>query len=475
MNENYDINNISKKLFESRLQIKNHIPNNFFQQPIDNSKTIEKYSFITNVVRPKISKITLKKPNSIYSKISNNSSRNTASVINNNSNNNNRKINSNSLLFKNKLLTFSKYCKTTRNNSKEKSNLSIKNITYRRCKKNMKCKSNSNTIRNGNSVNNQDNSQKVKINKNNIKKKKLKPIAIYIDNPFKKKNHLNTPLCKNQCLSFRIKNKIKISYLENSKKENSLPNKFKNKHNNKISENLERKFNYFKKIPTVKIKRCFIYKYNSNKNINCGNLNKKIFHIKLKYSKQINSKNKLYSKDSIKNKVLQLGKIKMTKISTSKNSKNKNHNIRNNYKRKIFDFSSSLKDLKLKKNKKNKNDNKKYITIPTQKITETNNEKKNNNSLISNDSVKNIKEKSSDSSSESGILTLNEVKDIIIYNDMNNVKRNQNFLFFLDDHANFISKNNLWLEKLFFRKNKNSKKNENLNLNQEVKENNIKS
>ena len=452
MNEYNGNNNISKKLFESRLQIKNSKSKNFFQQSIDNSKIIEKFSFITNINRPKISKTILTKPNSIYSMIPNSVSRNKISIINNISNNNNRKINSGSFLFKNKLLTFNKYSKKSQNSSKEKSFSLNKNVTCYRCKKNIKCKTNSNIIFNTNPDNKKKDNKKIE--KNNTKKK-CRPIAIYIDNPFKRRNNLSRFLYKKH-YSYNIENKNKIPDLERFQKTNSLPNNFKNKHNDKIAENLQRKIRYLKKIPNVKNKKGI----NSNKNSICRNLNKKIFNVKLKYSKEISCSNNISSMGNIKNKILELSKRKITKKPTSKNSKDKKPSIKKNFKSKIFDFSCSIKDLKLNKDKKG---NKNYKTIPIQKNNEADINKKNKNPFLLNNSNKNKNEKSCDSSSSSGILTMGEVRDIIIYNDMSNIKRNQNFIFFFNDYVNFIKKNNLWLGKLFFKNKKNSKEIKNRN------------
>ena len=443
----YSFNNYSKRLFESRLQLNNHKSKNiFFQQSRDNIKNYGKFSFITNVEKPIISEIILNKPNNAYSNINSSSSSNSTSINNNFSSNNGRINGSNNIFFKNKLLTFNKYSKNSRNNSKEKSYFLIKNITYHPFINKVKCKSNSNFAINSDSTKIQSNSQK---DKNNDEKKKHRLISIYIDNSFNKKNNLKTLLYTNKCFPYKVDNKEKTLDLEKHHKKYSLPTKIKNKKNSKRNEHIKRKYKYTKKAQNQKVKKGIIYKCNSNDNYIRRNLNINTFHIK-------SSKEKINIKNIPKtiNIKLLFSKGKMNKKPTSKNSKNKRHSIRYNLKCNIFDFSRSLIDLTLKKNK-DENINKNDKIAPILKIDNVNSKRNMENSFLSSYSVKKKEIESSKSSNVGGILTIKEIKDIIIYNDMNNVKKKQNFLFFFDDRANFFLKNNFTLEKLFFGKNEN--------------------
>ena len=121
-----------------------------------------------------------------------------------------------------------------------------------------------------------------------------------------------------------------------------------------------------------------------------------------------------------------------------------------------------------------------YLFLLTKKVTEKNNknnEKKSkhsrNNDTIENYnktedinsdkdnelSVKNaLKTKTkSDADEESGMLSMDEVEDIICYNDMQKISKKENFLFNINDYKHYIEKNRRRIEKIFF-KNENKAK-----------------
>ena len=56
-------------------------------------------------------------------------------------------------------------------------------------------------------------------------------------------------------------------------------------------------------------------------------------------------------------------------------------------------------------------------------------------------SEKNDKINDTSVAEDSGILSMNEVQDIIRYNDMCNVNKEDNFLFNKDDYNSFVEKN----------------------------------
>ena len=68
--------------------------------------------------------------------------------------------------------------------------------------------------------------------------------------------------------------------------------------------------------------------------------------------------------------------------------------------------------------------------------------------IFSEENEKKIEETSIEE--ESGILSMNEIEDIIIYHNMKNIKKNENYLFKKNDYDIFISKNRQQLYSLFF-------------------------
>lgn len=76
----------------------------------------------------------------------------------------------------------------------------------------------------------------------------------------------------------------------------------------------------------------------------------------------------------------------------------------------------------------------------------------NSNASEAEDYISNNKKEDSylESCEESGILSLNEVEDIICYNKMNDIDKNQDYLFHYDDYSNFIKNKKSSLQNLFF-------------------------
>ena len=118
-----------------------------------------------------------------------------------------------------------------------------------------------------------------------------------------------------------------------------------------------------------------------------------------------------------------------------------------------------------KNNKKNhqnthKNKNEKYID-KKELSKEDNHNNNNGTSTKTNDEFFSEKkeDKINESSKEedSGILSMNEIEDIIIYNDMKDINKDDDYLFKLYDHENFIKNYKTIITNLFFdNKNHNS-------------------
>ena len=115
---------------------------------------------------------------------------------------------------------------------------------------------------------------------------------------------------------------------------------------------------------------------------------------------------------------------------------------------------TKLKELD-KNNKKNKQSflkskNGKYID-KKEEIKEDNNKgtsTKTNDEFFSEEKDDKINESSIEE--DSGILSMNEIEDIITYHDMKDIDRDDNFLFKLDDHDNFIKDYEKIISNLFF-------------------------
>ena len=108
-----------------------------------------------------------------------------------------------------------------------------------------------------------------------------------------------------------------------------------------------------------------------------------------------------------------------------------------------------------KNNKKNhqnilKNKNNKYIEKKDKIIEDYNNgtSTKTNDEFFSEEKEKKINESSIEE--DSGILSMDEIEDIIKYNDMENINKDDNYLFKFEDHANFIKTYKKKIINLFF-------------------------
>ena len=196
--------------------------------------------------------------------------------------------------------------------------------------------------------------------------------------------------------------KLNINYDDNKIKANINKNTFKNSNIN--SSNISNKF--LLKNKEKKIGRN--YKNNINKKFTFNKFNKK--------------------GESSEFKALNISK---------KNNGNKN-----------------FKELDKNKEKNHQNilksKNEKYID-KKEEIKEDNNNgasTKTNDEFFSEKKDDKINESSIEE--DSGILSMNEIEDLINYNDMKDIDKDDNYLFKLDDHANFIKDYKKIITNLFF-------------------------
>ena len=173
--------------------------------------------------------------------------------------------------------------------------------------------------------------------------------------------------------------------------------------------------------------------------------------------KKYNQNNKKISRNDINNinKKLTYNKSKCDKNTGIKTliSFNDPKKIKAN---KIYEKLGDIKNKKnfqslVIKNKKNNNKiDKKEEIIKDYNGTST----KSNDEFFSEYSDK-IKESSIEE--ESGILSVNEIEDIIHYNNMSDINKEDNYLFYKNERTNFYQKYNNKLNKLFFGNKKHNK------------------
>ena len=203
-----------------------------------------------------------------------------------------------------------------------------------------------------------------------------------------------------------------------------------------------------------------------NKFINNSNLNKNANTINYDNKGNISNRN-LYNKNYLNNLLLK-DKDKDKKI-----SRNYKNNINKKYTYNKFNKNSGTQELislnNPKKNKTNKiyedinennkmiqngmnkyDNNYKYID-KTEEIIEDNNNgasTKTNDEFYS-ESKNNIINESS-IQEDSGILSMNEIEDIICYNNMYDISKEENYLFNQGDYDNYVKKHKKNLYNLFF-------------------------
>ena len=225
-----------------------------------------------------------------------------------------------------------------------------------------------------------------------------------------------------------IKKLYKNTFGETKYKNNKLSN------NNSTLKQVNHTINYDNnKIKANKNKKAF-----NNSNINSSNISNK-FLLKNKEKKMgRNYKNNINKKFTFN---------KFNKKGESLEFKALNISKRNNANKK-------LKVL----DKKNEKNNQSILKSKNEKIKDKKEEIKedNNNGTSTKTNDEFFSEKKDDKINESsieedsGILSMNEIEDIIIYNDMKDIDKDDNYLFKLDDRDNFIKDYKKIITNLFF-------------------------
>ena len=225
-----------------------------------------------------------------------------------------------------------------------------------------------------------------------------------------------------------IKKLYKNTFGETKYKNNKLSN------NNSTLKQVNHTINYDNnKIKANKNKKAF-----NNSNINSSNISNK-FLLKNKEKKMgRNYKNNINKKFTFN---------KFNKKGESLELKALNISKRNNANKK-------LKEL----DKNNEKNNQSILKSKNEKIKDKKEEIKedNNNGTSTKTNDEFFSEKKDDKINESsieedsGILSMNEIEDIIIYNDMKDIDKDDNYLFKLDDRDNFIKDYKKIITNLFF-------------------------
>jgi hypothetical protein len=203
-----------------------------------------------------------------------------------------------------------------------------------------------------------------------------------------------------------------------------------------------------------------------NKFINKSILNKNANTINYDTKGNISNRN-LYNKNNLNNLLLK-DKAKDKKISRNyKNNINKKYtynkfnnknetqelislnNLKNNKTNKIYEDISE--NNKMNQNDMNKYDNNNKYVDKTEEIIEDNNNgasTKTNDEFYSESKKKKINESSL--REDSGILSMNEIEDIICYNNMYDISKEENYLFNRDDYDIYMKKHKKNVYNLFF-------------------------
>ena len=192
--------------------------------------------------------------------------------------------------------------------------------------------------------------------------------------------------------------------------------------------------------------------------------------INLNYNTNANHSSILNNKKKISERNLKVKNINRLTLNPvkSKISKNKindisliaklkmNNNINNNLQMNHSKNTKTTNEIKLNKSQNNNN----IINNQISKINKYIDKKEeivddfNIKSTKTNDDVftesKNEKIEESSIEEESGVLSMNEIEDIIIYNNMKNINKDDNYLFYKNDYYDFIKENKDKILFLFF-------------------------
>ena len=269
-----------------------------------------------------------------------------------------------------------------------------------------------------------DKNKKIKNDKKNekIEAKNINTILDYNTNykgrNFKKKNNYNFNNKLNDDFQYTQKNLFNDNNYFNTSKNTFLDIKL-SQNNSTLKKNRISIYNEMKDNNKINIKA----DNQNNKKISRNdknNINKKYTYNKFKFDKSARIKTLVSFNDSKKDKTNKIYK----KLVNIKNKKN-------------------IQSIVIKNKNNKKNIDKKEEIIKDFNGTST----KSNDEFYSEYSDK-IKESSIEE--ESGILSMNEIEDIIRYNNMSDINKEENYLFYRNERTNFYQKYKNKLDKLFF-------------------------
>ena len=308
---------------------------------------------------------------------------------------------------------------------------------------------------------NDNNNMRIISNDKQISSKSKVTILDKNNKTTKKRNNSNTNKDKNIYKTFLVQ-KIKIikkrknPYLNNininsSKIDKTAKEKVFNKTGKNIKDSIYKNCNekfvrntfrnlFIKKRVNTTAKNSFI---NINKNTYANNSS-------LKNTKKISERN-----SKIKNR----NKLSFNQNKKDINQNKINHNyIINRFKKKNetrknlnknqSKHNQTAKEIKSNLYNQNISDNK-YIDKKEEIVDDFNiKSTKTNDEIFTEGKEEKIDESSVEE--ESGILSMNEIEDIIIYNNMENINKEDNYLFNICDYNNFLSQYQQKISSLFF-------------------------
>ena len=196
------------------------------------------------------------------------------------------------------------------------------------------------------------------------------------------------------------------------------------------------------------------------------NIIKKNSFVSLCYNTNANNSSILNNKKKKSERNIKLNNINKLIIKPKKKKENNNKINENNLINKIRKKNESNNKLYINQSIHNKtakeinpiyfnhyfNDNNNYIDKKEEIIDDFNiKSTKTNDDIFSEDNDKKIEETSMEE--DSGILSMNEIEDIIIYNNMKDINKEDNYLFEKNDYNIFLSEKKEKFYSYFFDKN----------------------
>jgi hypothetical protein len=229
--------------------------------------------------------------------------------------------------------------------------------------------------------------------------------------------------------------------------------------NEKFVRNTYRNLFIKKRVNTTS-KNSFI---NLNKNTNANNSSLKNTKKISERNSRIKNKNKLYSKQNkkeINENKINLNYI-LNRFKKKKEAKKNLYKIQSKH-------NQTAKEIKSNLYHQNTNDNK-YIDKKEEIVEDFNiKSTKTNDEIFTEGKEQKIDESSKEE--ESGILSMNEIEDIIIYNNMKNINKEDNYLFNICDYNNFLSQYQQKISSIFFETKNNYEDNKTMKIYSEKKD-----